>query len=618
MAYTFYKIAAFSGGWHQGQIGVELVSQNVAGNYSVLNLIFQVKETTNATSYNNGGANMFVALDGTIRASNTTIDFRTYTTGTWYTNLTASNVVVYHGSDGNKTISLQGYCATGVGAGTYNQTQSIALPQITQRSTIATLTPTVDVDGTNAVALTITRPDVTFTHTVTFSIGTYSQQYTGVATSQSFAIPTAWLNSIPTSISGTANCRVETFSGATSLGYVDGAFTITVPATTIPVITDIAFARDTTGTDPFTDYAKGYSKIAVSGITTTNLYSAWVTVYDIYIHLASAPYTDGIRITSPTFVSAVLPWSGAMRITAIATDSRGRVSAAYYETFTAYDYFAPALTVSAFRCNASGVADTAGEYLSATMTVNVAPVNNDNTKTYVFEFKKTTDSTWTAIDTSALSGYSGTLNAVRSASSTNAWEVRASITDKISTATKSAAVLSKRVPINCGHSGTAVSIGKVAETADLFEVDMASQFNKLVSVTGGQIKFPATQVPSTDVNTLDDYEEFTYTPVATTTSGSLTTYTASASGVKIGKQVTITFKVILTNAGTGAGHIILNTPYAPSHDAGGGGVEIAVTGSALSVYSVSSAYELHIMKYDGSTIIATGRTVVGTLTYITT
>jgi hypothetical protein len=116
------------------------------------------------------------------------------------------------------------------------------------------------------------------------------------------------------------------------------------------------------------------------------------------------------------------------------------------------------------------------------MQVNVAPVNNDNTKTYVLEFKKTTDSTWTSISTSALTGYTGTLNAVRSASSANTWEVRASITDKVSTATKTATVVSKRVPINCGFSGTAVAIGKVAETADLFEVDLAAKFNKGISI----------------------------------------------------------------------------------------------------------------------------------------
>jgi hypothetical protein len=39
--------------------------------------------------------------------------------------------------------------------------------------------------------------------------------------------------------------------------------------------------------------------------------------------------------------------------------------------------------------------------------------------------------------------------------------------------------------------------------------------------SGGQIKFPATQNASTDANTLDDYEEGTFTPSLTASSGSL-------------------------------------------------------------------------------------------------
>jgi len=60
-----------------------------------------------------------------------------------------------------------------------------------------------------------------------------------------------------------------------------------------------------------------------------------------------------------------------------------------------------------------------------------------------------------------------------------------------------------------------------------------------VSATGLGITFPATQSASTDANTLDDYEEGTWTPTVTavTTTGSPA---YSGSYVKIGKQVTAT------------------------------------------------------------------------------
>lgn len=68
----------------------------------------------------------------------------------------------------------------------------------------------------------------------------------------------------------------------------------------------------------------------------------------------------------------------------------------------------------------------------------------------------------------------------------------------------------------------------------------------------GQIKFPSTQNPSTDVNTLDDYEEGTWTPVIGGSGGtSGQTYTSQvAAYIKIGKLVMVQFFVALSNKGT--------------------------------------------------------------------
>lgn len=76
----------------------------------------------------------------------------------------------------------------------------------------------------------------------------------------------------------------------------------------------------------------------------------------------------------------------------------------------------------------------------------------------------------------------------------------------------------------------------------------------LLSLTGGQIAFPATQVPSSGANTLDDYEEGTWTPVIGGSGGtSGQTYDTNATQaeyVKIGQLVVCTFGVTLTAKGT--------------------------------------------------------------------
>jgi hypothetical protein len=80
------------------------------------------------------------------------------------------------------------------------------------------------------------------------------------------------------------------------------------------------------------------------------------------------------------------------------------------------------------------------------------------------------------------------------------------------------------------------------------------QSTGIVTLTNGQLKFPATQNASSDANTLDDYEEGTWTPTLVPTTGSGVTYTTQ-SGVytKIGKSVWLGFSITLNSIGTGSG-----------------------------------------------------------------
>ena len=75
------------------------------------------------------------------------------------------------------------------------------------------------------------------------------------------------------------------------------------------------------------------------------------------------------------------------------------------------------------------------------------------------------------------------------------------------------------------------------------------------STSGAGITFPATASSSSNANTLDDYEEGTWTPTVTPSSGSLTAYTSSGVYVKVGRLVTITGDFQLTTVGTAAGSV---------------------------------------------------------------
>ena len=69
-----------------------------------------------------------------------------------------------------------------------------------------------------------------------------------------------------------------------------------------------------------------------------------------------------------------------------------------------------------------------------------------------------------------------------------------------------------------------------------------------INLTGGQITFPATASSSTDANTLDEYEEGTWTPNV----GGNTTYSSQVGTyVKIGRLVFANFSFAITTLGTG-------------------------------------------------------------------
>jgi hypothetical protein len=75
------------------------------------------------------------------------------------------------------------------------------------------------------------------------------------------------------------------------------------------------------------------------------------------------------------------------------------------------------------------------------------------------------------------------------------------------------------------------------------------------SGSGSGITFPATQSASSDANTLDDYEEGTWTPVlrfggATT---GITYSTQNGSYIKVGKNIFITLYILLSSKGSATG-----------------------------------------------------------------
>jgi hypothetical protein len=89
-------------------------------------------------------------------------------------------------------------------------------------------------------------------------------------------------------------------------------------------------------------------------------------------------------------------------------------------------------------------------------------------------------------------------------------------------------------------------------------------FSGIIQANGGGIQFPATQVPSADANTLDDYEEGTWTPTITgsTTNPTVSYGVAFGYYTKIGDTVTAYINITTSSVSGGSGAVQLSLPFA--------------------------------------------------------
>jgi len=113
--------------------------------------------------------------------------------------------------------------------------------------------------------------------------------------------------------------------------------------------------------------------------------------------------------------------------------------------------------------------------------------------------------------------------------------------------------------INYNHNLDRLAFGTNRGTA------MTITSTGLVELPYGQLKFPASQNASSDANTLDDYEEGTWTPVirGANTAGTYEIASHYSHYTKIGRQVTVTTRIIMAASITGGGSSYLQVTGLP-------------------------------------------------------
>ena len=138
------------------------------------------------------------------------------------------------------------------------------------------------------------------------------------------------------------------------------------------------------------------------------------------------------------------------------------------------------------------------------------------------------------------------------------------------------------------------------------------------TATGTGITFPATQSASSDANTLDDYEEGTWTPSFSLDSGSATATAASGSYVKIGKQVSVIIFITFSVPSAANINDITGLPFTVenTNPRGVGALrENGNTGFMWQLRANNGLTTANIRRYDNAQAIVTSTNFIGTLTY---
>ena len=462
------------------QIAWSVGSQSVANNTSSVTAKVQLVSTGSSYTINSSASKSgSLTINGTKYSFTFTAALSGNQTKTIYT----KTVTVAHNANGTKTCAFSATAGINVTlSGTYygNVTASGngTFDTIARASSISSVTSSVSVNGTNACTVNITRASSSFTHTVVFSFGSYSKTTTGVGTSTSYAIPTSWLNAIPSATSGTAKVTVTTYSGSTKIGgAVSKNFTLTVPASVVPSISSVTIAEAQAGiAAQFGGYVQSKSRLSVK-ITAAGAYSSTIKSYKTTI--------QGANFTAASFTSGVLAKSGTSDVTITVTDSRGR-TASTTRSITVTAYTAPKITsFQGFRCLADGTENYDGTYLNAKVNYAISAVGNKNTSAYAIEYRPKNTETWVNLTSGAV--YALNSNIVSAAGIMgvdSSYDVRLRVEDYFATVQSVIEIPTAFTLLDLNASGRGLAFGKVSELEDGMEVDMDMSIYKNIFMGG--------------------------------------------------------------------------------------------------------------------------------------
>lgn len=308
------------------------------------------------------------------------------------------------------------------------------------------------------------------------------------ATSAKFTPPFDWAKHSPNMIRGMATFTLSTYdSSGTLIGSTVKNSWFTIPDTVIP---DCSISLSDTSSiwvsgskksclEYFGKYVSGVSAIHAE-ITASGAYGSTIKSY-------SGSYPGG-SFSTQSFNISTSGLSGVCQIDATVRDSRNRKNSASASASIAA-YSPPKVTaLSVRRCKSKtdSTEDEQGNYTQVTYgyeIVNVAGTNK-NAKSIVLKYKTTSgsESEWITQNLTA-SAYSGTGSIILETSSDNSYVFSFTVSDSISSSSKSTSVSTGYCIYHVPASGKGITFGGIAE-GDGFNVKMPATFSSTINASG--------------------------------------------------------------------------------------------------------------------------------------
>lgn len=369
--------------------------------------------------------------------------------------------------------------------------------------------PTVSVSSVDmgiAVTINTNRASSDFTHALSYSFGSLSNQTDGLSassnvdTSATFTAPLALASQIPNGTSGICTITCDTYEGSTLIGTKTVSLTLNVPTSVVPTISAVSISEATSGlAAKFATYVQNKSTLAVA-ITAAGSYGSTIENCETYI--------QSVLYRGSSFTSDVIAESGTIGIVTTVTDSRGR-TAQVTNTITVLAYSPPVInSMSAFRITSGGVASDDGDRIAVSMNFAISSVNNLNNHTYALKYKRSTDTDFTTFSSGTASwSYDDTQYFTNSPdiSTDYAYVIRIEIADYFQTVSREVQIPTAFTIVDLRNTGKGIAFGKVSEK-DCMEIAMD------VDLTGEFVQ-EERQTPilkNSWVNYGDNYESASY------------------------------------------------------------------------------------------------------------